>query len=48
MSIELFKQLYEATLEMVETTFTISQEFDMVNSQEFLEYQDKLNAFSVI
>ncbi len=28
MSIELFKQLYEATLEMVETTFRISQEFE--------------------
>lgn len=48
MSNELFKQLYEATLEMAETTFRISQEFDMLSSQEFLDYQDKLNALSVI
>lgn len=47
MTEELWKELFKAHLDMAETICRLSKEYDILDSQEFLDWQDKLNEISV-
>ena len=47
MTNKLLCQLYETNIALLEITRQLSIENDMLDSQEFLDYQDKLNEFSL-
>lgn len=44
---ELWKQLFKAHVDEAEAIYRLAQEYDMLDSQEFLDWQDKLNELSV-
>ena len=44
---ELFKELYEATIQQIEIVKRISIEYDMLNEDEYLDFQTKLNELSL-
>lgn len=44
---ELFCQLYETGIKLIKVIEEISKECDMFNSQEHLDFLDKLNEISV-
>lgn len=44
---EIFSQLYEAAINLIKVIEGISQECDMLNEQEHLDFLDKLNEISV-
>ena len=43
---ELWRELFQAHIDEAEAIFRLVQEHDMENSQEFLDWQDKLNEIS--
>lgn len=43
---ELWHELFKANIDEAEAIFKLAQEHDMENSQEFLDWQDKLNEIS--
>lgn len=43
---ELWRKLFEAHIDEAEAIFRLVQEHDMENSQEFIDWQDKLNEIS--
>jgi len=43
---DLWTQLFKAHLDEAEAIFRLAQEHDMEDSQEFLDWQDKLNEIS--
>lgn len=47
MRTELFKQLYQANIDEIKAIEQLSIDYNMLDSQEFLEYQDKLNELSL-
>lgn len=47
MSKELFKELYEATIQQIEIVKKLSIEYDMLNEDEYLDFQTKLNELSL-
>lgn len=44
---QLFKELYEATIQQIEIVKKISIEYDMLNEDEYLEFQTRLNELSL-
>ena len=44
---ELWHNLFQAHIDEAEAIFKLAQEHDMEDSQEFLDWQDKLNEISV-
>lgn len=44
---DLWKNLFEAHIDEAEAIERLVREHDMENSQEFLDWQDKLNEISV-
>ena len=40
-------ELYEAHIQMAKAIRNIAIEYDLINEQEFLDWQDKLNEISV-
>ena len=47
MTLQLFKELYDVTIEQIEIVRRISLEYDMINSQEWINFQDELNRLSL-
>lgn len=43
----LFKQLYDSIIKQIEAVENLSIEYDMLDSQEYLNYKDKLNKLSL-
>ena len=48
MTQELWKELFKAHIDEAEAIVNLAREHNMLNSQEFLDWQDKLNAISVL
>ena len=44
---QLFKELYKATIQQIEIVKKISIEYDMLNEDEYLEFQTRLNELSL-
>lgn len=44
---ELFRELYEATIQQIQAIKNLTIEYDMLNKQEWIDFQDKLNEFSI-
>lgn len=44
---ELFKELYEATIQQIEIVKKMSVEYNMLNEDEYLDFQTKLNELSL-
>ena len=44
---QLFIELYEATIQQIEIVKKISIEYDMLNEDEYLEFQTRLNELSL-
>jgi len=44
---ELWKQLFQAHIDEAEAIYRLVQEHDLFDSQEFIDWQDKLNEISV-
>lgn len=44
---DLWKELFKAHIDEAEAIMRLVREYDMENSQEFLDWQDKLNEISV-
>lgn len=44
---ELFKELYEATIQQIELAKKLSVEYGMLNKSEYLDFQTKLNELSL-
>lgn len=44
---QLFKELYEATIQQIEIVKKISIEYNMLNEDEYLEFQTRLNELSL-
>ena len=44
---ELWKQLFKAHLDAAEAIYRLAQEYNILDSQEFLDWQDQLNEISV-
>lgn len=43
----LWKELFKAHLDEAEAIFRLAQEYNMLDSQEFMDWQDQLNEISV-
>jgi hypothetical protein len=43
-----WNELFKAHIDEAEAIVNLAREHDMLNSQEFLDWQDKLNAISVL
>ena len=43
----LWKQLFKAHIDEAEAIYKLAQEYDMLDSQEFLDWQDGINEISV-
>lgn len=44
---EYFRQLYEANIQMIDAIEKLSIEYDMLDEQEYLDWKDKLNEYSI-
>lgn len=44
---DLWKELFKAHLDEAEAIYRLVREYDMGNSQEYLDWQDKLNEISM-
>lgn len=44
---ELWHELFKVNIDEAEAIFRLAQEYNMEDSQEFLDWQDKLNEISV-
>ena len=47
MTQKLFKELYEATIQKIEILKKLSIEYNMLNEDEYLDFQTKLNELSL-
>lgn len=47
MTQKLFKELYEATIQQIEVVKKLSIEYNMLNEDEYLEFQTRLNELSL-
>lgn len=47
MTQKLFKELYEATIHQIEIVKKLSIEYNMLNEDEYLDFQTKLNELSL-
>ena len=43
-----WNEVFKAHIDEAEAIVNLAREHDMLNSQEFLDWQDKLNAISVL
>lgn len=43
----LFKELYEVTIQQIKLVRKLSIEYDMLNEQEWINFQDELNKLSL-
>ena len=48
MTQDLWKELFKAHIDEAEAIMRLVREYDMENEQEFLDWQDELNAISVL
>lgn len=48
MTKELWKQLFDAHVDEAKAIYRLAQDYNMLNDQDFLDWQDKLNAISVL
>ena len=46
MNNDLWKELFRSHLDEAEAIYRLAQDFDMLNEQEFLNWQDELNEIS--
>lgn len=44
---QLFKELYDATIQQIEAVERLSKHYGLLNSQDYLEFQDNLNRLSL-
>ena len=44
---ELWRELFQAHIDEAEAIYKLAKEHNMLDSQEFLDWQDKLNEISV-
>ena len=44
---EIFKQLYEANIQTIKALEDLSLEYDMLDEQEYLDWKDELNKYSL-
>jgi len=44
---ELWKQLFNAHVDEAKAIYRLAQDYDMLNEQDFLDWQDALNEISV-
>lgn len=47
MNKKLLKELYEATIQQIQAIKNLTIEYDMLNEQEWINFQDKLNELSI-
>ena len=45
---DLWKELFKAHIDEAKAIMRLVREYDMENEQEFLDWQDELNAISVL
>lgn len=46
-AVKQIKKEYKTTLDLVQRVYNHSKRFDLLNTQEFLDWQDELNKISV-
>lgn len=47
MTNDLWKELFKAHIDEAKAIMNLAKDYDMLNSQEFLDWQDQLNEISV-
>lgn len=47
MTKDLWKELFKANIDEANAIYRLAQDYNMLNEQEFLDWQDKLNELSV-
>ena len=47
MTQDLWNELFKAHIDEAEAIYRLAQDYNMLNEQEFLDWQDKLNEISV-
>lgn len=45
---ELIKAMYQTSIDLIKEIYDLSLKHNLTNSQEFLNWQDELNEYSVI
>ena len=47
MNNDLWKELLQANIDEADAIYRLAQDYNMLNEQEFLDWQDKLNEISM-
>lgn len=47
MEMDLWKQLLQANIDEAEAIYKLAQDYGILDQQEFLDWQDKLNEISI-
>jgi len=48
MEMDLWIQLFKANIDEAEAIYRLAQDYGILDQQEFLDWQDKLNAISIL